>query len=197
MLVDSSGMAPFPTTVATDDSRGKYLKDVTLKEWLLYLSHALHNYLGEASPSLILRSEGVFYYKGAIVIHTDLAAFGGDRAAFSYGGVICIDDYYTDNELGLATLNHEYGHYIHMKQVGLPVYTVTAALPSLAGAIIADPNGSAFQKFLNKYYHSQPWERVAEILGQVSYSEREYLNGSSQAALLYWLFTVTCGGALT
>ena len=84
-------------------------------------------------------------------------------------------------------------HYLHMKQVGLPVYTTKVAIPSLIGAAIADPNGTPFQQVLHKNYHSLPWERIADALGGVS---GNYLNGADKLARFYWLYTLFCTGAI-
>jgi len=180
MGVDVSGMAPCAMTSINAGQKSPY-------DYLVRLIKSI----GNTDEKLILESEGIFFYRGALVIHADL--LGNNGSAFSYGGVIWIDDFYENNEDGINTLKHEYGHYLHMRQIGLPAYTATVALPSLAGAAISDPNGAPFQQFLYDNYYSQPWERIANELGDVP---GDYLKGSDTLAVLYWIYTVFYPGAL-
>ena len=104
-----------------------------------------------------------------------------------------IDDDYTNDEIGMRVLRHEYGHYLHMQEIGLPVYTAKVALPSLLGAVIADEHGTPFQQLLYRNYHSLPWERIADAFGGVS---RKYLSGTDELAYFYLLYTLCCSGAI-
>ena len=82
----------------------------------------------------------------------------------------------------MTTLNHEHGHAVHFGQVGLPTYTVTAAIPSLLCASL-----SAVSPWIYDNYYSLPWERTADYLGDVG--RGNYLPSASTAAAIYWRLT--------
>ena len=137
---------------------------------------------------LALRNNGFAFYKGCLVMVGDLP---GDGAAFSYGFIVldkaCLKESFDSFK---RTLNHEYGHYKHLKQVGMLTYTVTAALPSLTCAGLSDS-----VPWMKANYYSLPWERTADLLGGV---ERDsYLPGSRTVATIYlgltWAVSIASG----
>lgn len=71
------------------------------------------------------------FYHGVPVIKVDFGNGHGGGLSF---GIIILDDDYENNADGIEALNHEYGHIIHLRQVGLPVYALTTAIPSLISA---------------------------------------------------------------
>ena len=147
------------------------------------------DFVTNESEEFVLKSNGISFYKGAMVIRADIGQHGGGA---SYG-IIILDDNYTYNEYGIKTLNHEYGHFRHMNQIGIKAYTATTAIPSLIGAALSDPEGTGIQQYIAKNYFSQPWERIAEQLGGLN---RGYVPGSDFVGSVYWLYTSIIGALL-
>jgi hypothetical protein len=111
----------------------------------------------------------------------------GEGSAFSFG-IIVLDITIADKQPAAFAqdLNHEYGHAVHASQVGLPVYAVTTAVPSLISAGL-----SSVSPWVRENYYSLPWERTADYLGGVD--RGNYLSGSNTAATLFWLQTQAAG----
>ena len=95
--------------------------------------------------------------------------------AFSFG-VILTGPKPTDNLLA-----HEYGHTVHLDQIGVVDYATKVAIPSAISFWLIRPN---------PYYESQPWEYIAEYFGNTAPPSAGYLNHADEMALLYWLFTI-------
>ena len=135
--------------------------------------------LSNTSEEVVLNTTGLSFYNGVPVIRCNLP---GDGTAFSFG-IIVLDDYYTNNELGIKTLKHEYGHAQHMKQVGVVTYFSTTAVPSMIG------NGLDRLDILpDGLYYNLPWEHVADIYGGVS--RKSHTNWAKPAAEAFWVYTV-------
>ena len=124
-----------------------------------------------------LHENGVAFYKGELVFAVDIMG----SSALSFGIILMGSENLTRTDFE-DTLNHEYGHYEHMKQIGVIAYAITAALPSLCGAGL-----SYCVPFVSENYTSQPWERVANQLGGV---DDTYLPGANTAGALYYLYTL-------
>jgi RHS repeat-associated protein len=127
-----------------------------------------------------LKNYGVSFYNGTLVLS---AALPFDESAFSFG-IIVMDDYYktASSSTFSRTLNHEYGHTRHFRQVGLHTYAATVVVPSLIGAGL-----SYISPWVKTNYRSLPWERVAEHLGDVNGT---YLPGSNTAGSIFWIYTL-------
>jgi len=121
---------------------------------------------------------GFAFYKGVPVF---LANIGENGGGFSYG-VIVLDDAYLTRSDRIDVLKHEYGHRVHMDQIGLVNYTFTTAIPSLIGA------GFDVHKKLGISYYDLPWEHTADVLGGV-YRD-EYSPWACDAASAFWLYTM-------
>ena len=124
-----------------------------------------------------LKEHGVAFYQGTLVFAVERM----ESSALSFGIILMGSENLTRSDFE-DTLNHEYGHYEHMKQIGVIAYTTTAALPSLCGAGL-----SYCVPFVSENYTSQPWERVANQLGGV---DDTYLPGANTAGVLYYLHTL-------
>lgn len=96
---------------------------------------------------------------------------------FSFG-IIVIGSGNIDKKGFGDTLNHEYGHIVQLRQVGLKSYITKVAVPSLIFATIAH-----FDKNIVEYYYDLPWERSADYFGDV---ERKYSFGSNEISSIYW-----------
>ncbi|MBE6958455.1 MAG: RHS repeat-associated core domain-containing protein [Ruminococcaceae bacterium] len=145
-----------------------------------------------------LNKYGFTFYKGTPVFTADLPK----TSACSYGVIVMDPAYLKEYRHAFAdTLKHEYGHAVHMKQVGIVTYTTQAAIPSLISAAIADPDAAGFRGWMSQNYHSLPWERIADQLGEVS--GNTYLSGANALGSLYYGYTlltstvlkIVCGGA--
>ncbi len=150
--------------------------------------NSAYNYVTNADPQTAkknLEKDHFTFYRGSMVFTGSLPV---DRSAFSFG-IIVLDDYYLDRGLSsfTKTLNHEYGHFVHMLQLGLPRYTTNAAVPSLISAAVADPQKTGIPKWLSDNYYNLPWERVADYWGGV---DRGYSPNANYFGVLYWLDTI-------
>ena len=100
-----------------------------------------------------------------------------EYSALSYGIILL------GNECDVDTLKHEYGHYLHLWQSGLISYTAYVAIPSFIGSKL---------DLSNKSYYSQPWEYIAEVLGEPERSF-DYWPNSEIYASAYWILTRILG----
>ena len=82
---------------------------------------------------------------------------------------------------GRNTRNHEYGHYLHLRDIGVVKYACKVVLPSLIGATLSQLD------MLDAYYYDLPWEHIADKYGGVS--RAEYASWASAMAAIYWLFS--------
>ena len=140
------------------------------------------DFFNNTSEQIVLESTTIAFYHGVPVLKADL----GNGSAFSFGMIVMDDDYVFD-QLGVNTLKHEYGHRLHMNDIGVVSYTMTTAIPSLICA------GLTNVKILpNKYYYSLPWEHIAEHYGGAQRSW--YTSWSDDLATIYWIFTMVFGG---
>ena len=98
------------------------------------------------------------FYKGSSVIRQGIDSWG----ACSILGTIWIGSSLKSEGFNSDDLNHEFGHSVQERLLGL-AYITTIAIPSLSYNIydrIVDAGESA--------YYSTPWERTADFLGGVT-----------------------------
>lgn len=119
----------------------------------------------------VLDAKHFAMYKGVPVVKLP-----NSRDAFSCGIIFIGNDVHST-----ATVNHEYGHYVHLMLIGVDNYVSRVALPSVIGYACNVP--------YNVYY-SQPWEYIAEVLGGVHRNNYNYLEYSNISGALYMLFTL-------
>lgn len=120
----------------------------------------------------VLYAEHYAFYKGALVIK--IPAMGSN--AFSAGVILMGSD-----AIGASMVRHEYGHFVHLSQIGWDSYLVNVVFPSLVGFWSNVP--------MDEYY-SQPWEYIAEILGNVERTNYTYAPYANEQAFIYWLYTL-------
>jgi hypothetical protein len=130
-----------------------------------------------------LQRDGFAFYKGTPVFQVNLDGDGGG-ASF---GIIVLDDYYQGNEYGIKTLNHEYGHILHMRDVGPVTYFFTTAIPSLTFA------GLKSAGIIDVHYHSLPWEYTADRYGNVNWGG--YQDWADWQGALFWIYTIVVSNA--
>ena len=109
----------------------------------------LAQYRWNAFEEAVIQADGFAWYRGAPVIKLPFWPF--KEEAFSFGALFIGSEITTAN-----TIKHEYGHYRHFQQIGLPAYTVLVAIPSLYGYWTNVPYED---------YYRQPCEYVADELG--------------------------------
>ena len=120
-----------------------------------------------------MEKNGFTFYKGVPVFTADWL----DTAGFSYGFIVLGSENLYRNEFS-NTLNHEYGHIVQMRSIGLADYTFLVAIPSLIGAGIAKQNKTVYDNYFNL-----PWERSADYYGNVN---RGYSKYAGPLASYYW-----------
>ena len=137
----------------------------------------LIKYLTNTDEQVILDADFIAFYKGSVIVKAPIG-----NNAFSFG-VIVMGNETSD----VDDVRHEYGHYVHMSQVGLDTYFATAAIPSLIGFW----SGVDYSD-----YYSQPWEYVADCLGGVSRDNGNYAyaDWAGGVAIGYWIATLYIGG---
>ena len=106
--------------------------------------------------SVALKSNVFSFYKGEFVVRHDIP----NTTSCQIFGSIFLNANEGDNYSGKETLNHEFGHGIQERFLGL-FYTSRVAIPSLA---------SFNAGFSKKVYYSLPWERTADYFGGVNRS---------------------------
>jgi len=95
-------------------------------------------------------------YKGTLVIKTPF------NASFSFGFIGL-----SKKQQSSETLNHEYGHTIQFKNMGIVNYTTNVAVPSLTINLLHRAGK------LKSDYYGAPWESEAGLLGGMN---RQYSN---------------------
>lgn len=78
-------------------------------------------------------------------------------------------------------VKHEYGHVVHMSQIGVLNYVFKAAVPSVFSYNL---------NLNNPEYFSQPWEYIADVLGNVESEGRSYQPYADFLGKIYYIFTV-------
>ena len=131
----------------------------------------------EETARINLDNKGFTFYKGVPVFVADWL----ETAAFSFG-IIAIGSGNLNRHDFNETLNHEYGHFVHMSMVGPVDYFVTTAVPSLVFAGLSNA-----KVFPSEYYYDLPWERTADFLGDV---ERQYLPVTHIVASIFLMCTL-------
>ena len=116
--------------------------------------------------------KGISSYKGVPVIVLPI-----DDNAFSFG-FIFVGDEVNDP----SVIQHEYGHAVHLSQIGIKAYTMLAFIPSLIGFWSNVPYDD---------YYSQPHEYVADVFGRVNRDSGNYnyLPYTQLVSALYWITT--------
>ena len=134
--------------------------------------------LGEIEIT-VLKAKGISVYNGVPVIKLP---FGGD-VGFS-AGVIFLGDGVPANENGISMLKHEYGHVVHLSQIGWESYVTWVIIPSVI-------NYHKGVKYAD--YYSQPWEYIADKLGGVERANGDapyvYKPDAKDGARKCWQFT--------
>ena len=150
-----------------------------LTTWCKDTYTAIKNYVTNDDASVAetnLKNDGFTFYKGVPVIRVDSMGYGG----LSFGIILMGGSNVGDPKFS-NTLKHEYGHAVHLSQIGPIDYFFSTAIPSL---ILAEATNRGV--FPNQYYYDLPWERTADQLGGV---QRNYLPTSNFLGSVFWIWT--------
>ena len=83
-----------------------------------------------------------------------------ERHGWSYGGAVTLGEYiFTNRNVSVKTLTHEYGHVIQSRMLG-PLYLLVVGLPSIVHAWLHE------SVCKNKDYYHFYTERWADSLGE-------------------------------
>jgi RHS repeat-associated protein len=134
-------------------------------------------YYNNTNEQVVLESEFISFYHGVPVFRANFGIGGG----LSFG-IIVLDDDYKYNNTGINTLKHEYGHRLHMEDIGVVNYTFTTAIPSLIGAALSNA------EIINVDYYSLPWEYVADRYGNVT--RNTYTGWAHKAGMHFGRYTL-------
>ena len=122
---------------------------------------------------------GCALYNGVPVIQ----GLVDEKVGFS-AGIIFIGKAVEADDSGAALLRHEYGHVLHLSQVGWESYIMWVVVPSVAGFLKGTKYG---------VYFSQPFEYIADMLGGVVRTDGAkpyvYADDAQERAEAYWQFT--------
>jgi len=128
-----------------------------------------------SDESLVLNSTKLSFYKGQFVIKSNFA-FTSHRS-FSFG-IMFLEQNESKSSpaYGADVVRHEWGHFVQLSIVGVPKFVLFFGIPSML-------NGN------NPNYFSLPWERSADLFGEVSGSnwENPHTSNSGIYSLLYLL----------
>jgi len=125
----------------------------------------IENYnLQNTSEEVALAAHYFSRYKGCLVIRFKIPT----KRSFSLGALF-IDR--RDNTV--ATMKHEYGHTVQLKELGLLRYLVFIAIPSV------------FSQSSGMKYYEQMWEVTADIFGEVDPATRKHQSHIIQEGFSY------------
>ena len=115
----------------------------------------------------------------------------GENVGFS-AGMIILGAGLNADENGISTLRHEYGHVVHLSQIGWESYITWVLIPSVT---------NYWRGVLYVDYYSQPWEYIADKLGNVNrtYNSQpyQYAPYAQERADAYYQFTFNYVGNIS
>ena len=126
----------------------------------------LKNFVANESEVAVLNAERFAFYKDTLVIKVP------GSSSFSLGIIFMGND--GDKDL----LNHEYGHTMHLAELGIIKYCTYVVIPSVICYW-----GTEFELLPRENYYSYPWEYQADQYGGVT---RKYKEWAQDNAMYYW-----------
>ena len=103
------------------------------------------------NPEAVFDSNYFSSYKGVLVIKSSF------DASFSFGFIVLSHSQQNSN-----TLNHEYGHTVQLKNMGVCKYIVDVAIPSVTINLLSRADKLKYD------YYGAPWEAQADLYGGVT-----------------------------
>ena len=143
----------------------------------IYYTPKQKDNLEEQEALLALNTNGYAIYKGVLVIKSD-----NPWGSFSCGFILLNSKTIANPALAMNTLKHEYGHFLHLQDIGTPKYIRKVVIPSATGATLKHLG------LLNMNYYDLPWEQIAEQYGEVE--RGGYASWAKAAATFYWIYTL-------
>ena len=125
-------------------------------------------------PQVAAQKKPITFYNGVPIIRVPFM----EDCAFSFGVI-----FMASNVEDPALVQHEYGHVVHLSQIGVLKYASYVVIPSIISYHLNKDN-----KDFN--YYSQPYEYIADRLGQVDPGERNYLPHSEFGGILYYILSI-------
>lgn len=127
----------------------------------------------------VFEAEHFALYNRTLVIRHNL----NDAGSFAIFGVIFLNHSHDANNFANREriLNHEYGHTLQEKEIGIAHYVIGVAIPS-----------STFFKLAKKYelidnnYYNLPWEYDADMRGGVVRDHADWANIISKFYMGIW-----------
>lgn len=154
-MCDNSGSAAtWSNTTAACDG-GSNAEDADEDDWLDRLKNMLKFFdKGEEQQAIDAFKAGyIVFYRGALMVPCVT-----DTSSYTLLGMIHVDI----KNITAEDLKHEYGHIIQERVLGFFSYIKKIGVPSLFGYGIQRLFGLD-----NTFYFNLPWERVADLLGDV------------------------------
>ncbi len=130
-------------------------------------------YIFNTDEQIVIDAKYIAFYRGVPIIKIPIG-----KDAFSFGIIFMGDEVKSEDDI-----QHEYGHSVHFSQTGIVGYLSKSAIPSLIGFW----SGVKYPK-----YYSLPWERIADIFGEVNRDDGtyDYIENSDLIAWIYWGLTM-------
>ena len=132
------------------------------------------SFVSNEDPAKVGEDNGIAFYKGTPYVKTPLLG----NSAFSFGMVFIGEAGAKDPNL----VKHEYGHVRHMRKIGTTNYLYKVVIPSVV-CYWVNINNDEYN------YYSAPFEYIADVLGDVDSSSREYLPNTSFWGGIYFHFS--------
>ena len=150
-----------------------------LKKWQVYfrIQSDLKNYDSDNKDiDKVFKSNYFSSYKGTFIWRHSSSFL----TSWSISGMIFLNHSSDKKELQIRSnlLNHEYGHILQERELGLYKYIHMIAIPSVTYNLL-----SRRSKVLNDNYYNMPWEYDADIRGNVS---RSHMVWSKPLTELYY-----------
>ncbi len=176
-LEDYSGMAARNSNVVIIND-GARAEEKTFFEKVGEVYQEAKDYIYNDDEQKVLKAEKFAFYKGVPVVKVPFM----DREAASFGIIFLGSNagHRTDAD---QIVQHEYGHTVQMANMGVALYSITVAVPSVIGNRVDASGNMPFN------YYSQPWEYGADIYGGVT--GRAYDSWACWAYPIYAMATST------
>ncbi|MFA5035612.1 MAG: hypothetical protein WC479_00345 [Candidatus Izemoplasmatales bacterium] len=129
----------------------------------------VYDFVTNTSETAVIENKFISFYKGQLVIRHNIP----NTTSWSIFGIMFINLGVKNDQYGIDTIKHEYGHTVQEARLGTYLYIFRIAVPSVYNCIIGTNN-----------YYSQPWERSADWFGGVN--RGNYSPDSLEKSFIYF-----------
>lgn len=133
------------------------------------------NYLSNTDEQVVLDADYIAFYNGVLVVKCD-----NSLGSFSFGFILLQNT--ANKAKQKKSLLHEYGHYEHLRDIGIMNYASKVVVPSVTCATLSHLG------LLPAYYYDLPWEYIADQYGRVN--RDGYSSWAGPVGFLYWLYSL-------